>query len=547
MKIRIRISYELIVLLLFWLFATIINFNKAYHIDDTVHLETAQWIIKNPLNPMSGMINWDQNEAPIHNLNQPHLYFYILAIWGIFFGFSEASTHILQSFFTLICIVLVYLITKIIIPNHRILITGLLTLSPAFIVGQNLMVDIPLLSFFLGFYYCLINPQIESEKKRLILAGVIAGFACLIKYSALPLLLVMLLYIILKRRFELIWTFFIPIIILLLWSGFNYFDYGAIHILDRPRRELTISIIFDMSRSWLICLGSIIPYSMVWLINIKKDSKNVNLVFKIFVTLSLIVLVILISGLYFNVINEKIVEKYLKLLFFSNGITISIILLTHFVFESIKILVMKELNHSIILLYLWLISSAAFIIIFSPFLATRHILLVIVPITLILVNCSGINSSLLWKITAISVTTFLALALGISDRIWANYYRENAVLIREQLPKKSTIYFTGHWGWQWYAKKNGMQQLESLNPQIKPGDYLVYPQGIHQQRLDKIPSQYKLKFVREYKNEPSRFTFFKTDTGRFYASSFNKLPWLVNRRSFDSIIVYKVVWQDVQK
>jgi hypothetical protein len=90
------------VLCLLWIFATAINFNKAFHVDDTVHLEIAKWIISNPLHPMLGAINWSQNTAPFHQLNQPHLYFYLLAVFGWLFGFSELATHLFQSFFTLL-------------------------------------------------------------------------------------------------------------------------------------------------------------------------------------------------------------------------------------------------------------------------------------------------------------------------------------------------------------------------------------------------------------------------------------------------------------
>ena len=37
-----------LVIMAIWLFATIWNFGKAYHIDDTAHLEIARWIAGNP-------------------------------------------------------------------------------------------------------------------------------------------------------------------------------------------------------------------------------------------------------------------------------------------------------------------------------------------------------------------------------------------------------------------------------------------------------------------------------------------------------------------
>src|SRR5690242_21117055 len=90
---------ELAVLLLLWMFATGLNLTKPYHIDDTAHLQIAQWITREPWRPMSGQINWYQDTEPIHVLNQPHLYFYLLAGWGALWGFGEVTMHLLQSFF----------------------------------------------------------------------------------------------------------------------------------------------------------------------------------------------------------------------------------------------------------------------------------------------------------------------------------------------------------------------------------------------------------------------------------------------------------------
>lgn len=536
MKIGIRL--EFVILLGLWLFATVINLNKAYHIDDTVHLETAQWILRNPLHPMSGKINWDQNADSIHVLNQPHLYFYMLAAYGFLFGFSEVAMHIFQSLFAFTCILFIYLIAKLIVSKHALFLTVLLISSPAFIVGQNLMVDVPLLSFWLVFYYLLIKPRVKSERQRLLLVGFMAGCACLVKYSSLPLVLVMLVYIILKRKFNLIWTISIPIGMLIFWSYFNYLDYGSIHILERPSQPFSLKHLLDMGLAWLVGLGSILAYSPLFFGNLWRTRKKLHRLVQIALILITLSSVLIFSGVYIGKLDDSITFKYLLSLFLGNGIAVSLLLL----YELKKNLggLLVEANHSILILYLWLFSGALFIILFSPFMATRHILLVIVPITLLLAHFIEIHRSFFWSSTAFFLSIVLTLSLGISDLIWANYYKEKAALIKSELPSKANIYFTGHWGWQWYAKQNGMRQLEALYPQIQSGDYLVYPKGIHQQRLDKIPSNLHLKVLKEYTESPSILTFFKTDRARFYSSGFKKLPWVINWYPFDKIIVYQV-------
>ncbi|UTW62288.1 hypothetical protein KFE98_20165 [bacterium SCSIO 12741] len=63
---------DLIFLLLIGILATLINVNKAFHIDDTFYLEAAQWIEHNPLHPFSAVVNWENTARPIYVENNPH-------------------------------------------------------------------------------------------------------------------------------------------------------------------------------------------------------------------------------------------------------------------------------------------------------------------------------------------------------------------------------------------------------------------------------------------------------------------------------------------
>jgi hypothetical protein len=87
-------------LLIIWLIATLFNINKAYHIDDTFHLEAAESIKANPTHPLSGLINWDDSPQPMYKHNQPPLLFYIISLHSIIFGNSELAMHLLLSIFS---------------------------------------------------------------------------------------------------------------------------------------------------------------------------------------------------------------------------------------------------------------------------------------------------------------------------------------------------------------------------------------------------------------------------------------------------------------
>src|SRR5579863_10327616 len=63
-----------------WVVAAAFDLGKAVHLDDTAYLEIAQAIPADPLHPMSHLLNWGDSAAPIHDLNQPHLPFYLMAL-----------------------------------------------------------------------------------------------------------------------------------------------------------------------------------------------------------------------------------------------------------------------------------------------------------------------------------------------------------------------------------------------------------------------------------------------------------------------------------
>ena len=190
---------------------TAYNLAKPFHIDDTAHLEIARWIAGHPLHPMSGMLNWGGVNEPIYDTNQPHLYFYLLAGWASVFGYSEIALHALQSLFALACVVLFHRQALRFCPGVAVWLTALLVLGPAFVVEQNLMVDVPLLALWLLFFeLLLLHRDSPAQTRRYVLAGLVCGAAVLTKYSSLTLLPVLAASLLLERRVRQAWTVLVP-------------------------------------------------------------------------------------------------------------------------------------------------------------------------------------------------------------------------------------------------------------------------------------------------------------------------------------------------
>lgn len=96
----------------------------------------------------------------------------------------------------------------------------------------------------------------------------------------------------------------------------------------------------------------------------------------------------------------------------------------------------------------------------------------------------------------VALTVLIGIALAVSDYVWAGVYRtEGGRLYRElRQGSSATIWQVGHWGWQWYAKQNGMQQYDTTTSNLKPGDFVVVAEYVHKQNLTPEHNQ-QLHFI----------------------------------------------------
>src|SRR5258708_22703335 len=95
------------------------------------------------------------------------------------------------------------------------------------------MMDVPCLAFWLIFFWAILSYQ-EHPTSHYIIAACSIAVACLIKYTSLVLIPVFMLTLIYRRQWRFLWVICIPIVALVGWSLLNLYDYGSIHVLQRP-------------------------------------------------------------------------------------------------------------------------------------------------------------------------------------------------------------------------------------------------------------------------------------------------------------------------
>jgi 4-amino-4-deoxy-L-arabinose transferase-like glycosyltransferase len=407
-----------------WVIVTAYNLFKPYHIDDTAHLEVARWISAHPLHPMSGVLNWRGTGEPISQLNQPHLYFYLLALWGRVFGYGEAAMHAMQSLAALACILLFYRLGRALAGPMALWATAMLILGPAFIVEQNLMVDVPLLAAWLAFFTPLIC-DIDSphQNRRYGLAALACAAAMLIKYNSLVLLPILGLSLLLERRKAQAWTILIPLAVLGLWSLFNFLDYGAVHIATRPlydvkRHGLPLLLLLLTSRAvaWVLALGALTPLGLIaWVQHRKLVRAETAIYAAAFVGFAATILAVA-SG----VLPDWRSDRLLWVVFILNGSSVLLALVPDVRSVVFSKLWRPETGRALaptIYLLLWILSTTAFFVVFSPssFISPRYVLLILPALTLLLVARWDGSLSRASKIAGLAFTAIVSAGLCISD------------------------------------------------------------------------------------------------------------------------------------
>ena len=531
---------EWVPLIALWTIVTAYNLFKPYHIDDTAYLGIARWISTHPLHPMQGLLNWNNFDEPIYNINQPHLYFYLLALWGGAFGYSEPAMHALQSLSALACILLFHRLARVLVGPLALWTTAILVLGPAFIVEQNLMVDVPLLATWLAFFNLLIcDIESPNQNQRYALAALACAAALLIKYSSLILLLILCLSLLLERRKAQAWTVLIPLAALAAWSLFNFLDYGGVHIAARLQGEshdwLSLS---KEAVAWVLAVGALTPLGLIAGVQSLNRRKLVSAEWAIYgpVSVGFAAMILLVAS---AALSHRWSAAVLWVAFFANGALVYIALTPDVMSLAYSRMWSPEAARDFgptIYLLLWILGTTAFYVLFSPFIAARHVLLILPAVTLILVARWDRSLTSGSRIFGLAFTVIVSAGLCLSDWRFAEFYKLEAAKLAQSSSTASNVWVSGHWGWQWYAMQNGFREIDVRSPGLRPGDYYVVADD--DQPLKPPPP---MRLVRTDAQDGPLLNLFCTGrSARFYASTYMAPPWSLSRECLRHVTVFQI-------
>ena len=392
------------------------NLTKAVHVDDSTYLDIVRAILADPLHPMSGTTYSIFMTRPVSFVNQPHLFFYAQALVMLVSRDSELALHVLTAVMAGLAITAFHALAKLVVQKRPLLFTALFALSPAFLPGQNLMVDVPLIALWLAFFWALL-PAAEGRAGSRYLAGaVVMALACLVKYTSLVLLPIFVAALVLRREWRALWLLTLPATALGEWSLFNYFDCGSVHLLGREVGTIGIGNVALRAVEWIAGLGAVGTFTvMFW--------SRANM--KRFAGWPFAGGCVTGVALFFSSHEDRQIAA-LWAIFLGNGV---------FALGLVCQCVVRELRRwqrdrervrleRNVIRVLWLVGVFSFVVLFAPFMAVRHILLAIPAMLLLLGHSAGRAIERRWRTVGLGVTAGLGVLLALSDYEYANVYRE---------------------------------------------------------------------------------------------------------------------------
>jgi hypothetical protein len=526
-----------------FLLALAMNLGKAVHIDDTAHLEIARHIVADPTHPMRGTVFWGEHPEPIWALNQPPGLYYALALVMRWFGESAiVAQHAMMALFTALAIAAyLRLARRRLTPSWTAWTAVALFAGPAFLPSQNLMNDVPLLALWLVFFALL--DEADERPGLHALAALVAGAACMIKYTSLVLLAVLALDVVRHHRRRW-WLLALPAAVLVAWSAWNRLDFGGIHILGRsiavgssPSAIAAVGIVLARGALWVLTFGSIAPFVLAFTAlpePAMRGRRALVAVLFLGTTTALGQLAAHLVPVHLG--GETIAHSFLRGLALGVGI-LGVRALTA------RVRALGTLDRSRALLVGWLVVCAAFIVVLSPFISVRHVLLALPPALLLLAESAPAIDTRARAVLAAS--SMLGVVVARADADQAAVYRDAAPKLAQSVREgaaSATIWTVGHWGWQWYATRAGMREYDPDHSVLAIGDWLVRPRIVDQQPIT-AADRARLSLVRRVEVPPrSSLDVVRTVTERqgFY-SVWGGLPWTLTTAPMDGFEIYRVV------
>ena len=440
-KILERYKYLIITIILFILYNSFF-INKALHIDDPFTISFARAVNSNFFQPLKVFFS-----------NPIFMGYYYAPIIRIFKE-KEFWLHLFYLPFSLLAIISMFFLSLRFANKSFIPVLFLISSSAFIVTSQSIMLDIPLLGFFLAATATFIYGIDKEDNRLLVLSGLLSGIAILTKYSALMLIPILFVYALLHFKMRKAKFLLIPALIFILWNTHNFLFYKRALFFFALIGKLQVYFLNNIWTRIFAALsflsGTSIIIILLFPLLLGKKNYRLCLIFAFVIGLC----PFLIKGIFSD--YSFFERLFLAVLFISSSYIIFLVL--KIAIASLS----RRSDKDAIFLSFWFFLIFSFNIL-TNFIAARFILLQLPPLFLLIhkelfPNNEAVLKHKIQLFSAILISFIFSTILAIGDYQFSDVYRDFIKSAERKLHLSEAFYFLpgiyySSWGYAYYLEK----------------------------------------------------------------------------------------------
>lgn len=521
--------------------------NQAFHWDDRDYIEYTQ--------AQAGditqfhVLDYSYRGHFYWRLRNPHaplLTTYLSLLLRAGAEVSEPLFHAAYLVFPLIAALSMYALSRR-FTRHPLIATILLVSSPGFLVmSHNLMDNLPGLSLALASAALFIWGSDRDNWKLLLGSGIVMALAVMTAYQSLMIVPVLMAYALLNRNYQqkTYLPFVIPLAVYGLWRMYIKGRYGL-----APAVSYKAGLHFDWQlRSMIVFIGGTIIFPLSLLVIFIRSRLDILVAFLAFPPL------VTWAAIYLLGRGEiDAFQAFQLAILMAAGFMVFYRMFTAGIAGMMGWAQKRKGWADPVFLLIWFLGAIMVQLVFIiPYVAVRHLLLLLPPVILLFVR----EAEALWPMRprlrgafvyiTLGFTMIMGLSAAFADYRMAGTYREVAGQMKERYSDSpNKVWSLGEFDFRYYMEREGFEYL-GVNSVAKPGDIVISSYVCSTGLLAPLPVGYYRVLSRE---EPSFAYPVRTmnpwAAAGFYGNLMGPLPVSISDAKLDEIDVNQLYWETV--
>lgn len=531
--------------------------NRAFHIDDPLFIWIAKQIQAHPTDPFGFDVNWYGSAMAVSDVTKnPPLASFYLALIGSLFGWSELTLHLALLPLALVAAAGTYALAKLLCGQPA-LATLAASVTPVFVVSSvTVMCDVMMLACWVWAVRAWMAGLERRNHVALGSAAVLMAGAALSKYFGAMLIPLLLTYAIYRERRVGWWMlyFAVPVAALVWYEHATAARYGRGMLVEAAAypalytQAQTGSMLgaLSVAKAWVTltftggCVATLACFaSRLW-------SRRVILAGVAVVLVSATVIARMHAlGAYPLPEADPARWRVAFQLGLWGVAGFSLLALA-------SLDLFRRRDAASLLLLLWVVGTFLFAGFVNWVTNARSLLPLAVPAGILMarrmesrgrtIGVNGLRSA----IVPLTAAALLAVAVAWSDSAFARSEQRGAELVMQKYGRAGrTVWFEGHWGFQYYMQELGARALDQHRSTVANKDLLVMPDP--NTNLFGVPNWARL--IDAIRVPSSRWLVtMNQDVGAgFYADSWGPLPFMLGSALPSRFTVYQASEDAVMK